>query len=86
MQGGIGLGVAAADWVIKQKKCLELAENPGDEMFGPSAGAAVLTIANLAAIIMHCPEGGRVYFHIWFDDECNCKSNYVIICDKCTGA
>jgi RHS repeat-associated protein len=85
MQGGIGLAVAAADWVIKQKKCMELAEHPDEEMFGPSAGAAVLTIANMAAIIAYCPNGGRVYMHIWFDGKCNCKSDYVVICNRCSG-
>ncbi len=84
LQGVVGLGVAAADWIIFNRVCLDLADHPGEEAYGPSPGAAALTIVHAAAISVHCGAGGgRVYMHVWFDGECNCKRNYVVICNEC---
>jgi|GEM_PF-2838770 len=79
-----GLLLAGVDWVIMNRECSYLADHPGQESFGTTPLANVLTIVNIAAVIDHCPQGGRIYMHVWFDDKCNCKHNYVIICDKCS--
>ena len=83
LQGVVGVVIAGADWYMWQKECNYLADHPETESYGRTPGSAALTIANLAIIAYHCPQGGRVYMHVWFDDKCNCKRNYVIICNSC---
>lgn len=82
--GVVGAAVVAIDWVIFNRRCLGLAEHLDQEEFGQTPGSKLLTIANLAIIALHCPQGGAVYMHIWFDSKCNCKRNYVIICNSCS--
>ncbi len=82
LQGIVGIAIAGVDWGMWQKECNYLADHPGMESFGRTPGAAALTIANIAIIVYHCPQGGRVYMHVWFDDKCNCKRNYVIMCNS----
>ena len=83
LQGAIGVIIAGLDWVVWHRECYNLASTPDQEAFGPSPLADILTIVNVAAVTYHCPQGGRVYLHIWFDGQCNCKHNYVIICNSC---
>jgi hypothetical protein len=84
VQIGTSLLFAATDWVILNRECMYLANHPGLESFGTTPFSRVLTIANIAAVVDHCPQGGKVYLHVWFDGDCNCNHNYVIICNKCS--
>jgi hypothetical protein len=84
LQGVVGIAAAGVDWVMWQRECNYLADHPGMDSYGATPGATALTIANMAIIAENCPQGGRVYMHVWFDGKCNCKRNYVIICNSCS--
>jgi RHS repeat-associated protein len=85
-QGGIGALSALLDWFEVKRQCESLAEEPHKEAFGQTVMSRLLTLANLPAILTHCPNGGAIYRHIWFDEKCNCKKEFVVICEGGGGA
>jgi RHS repeat-associated protein len=61
---GLGISVAATDWHIKNKRCMELADHPDEQMVGETGGARILTAVLVGTVVMHCPQGGRIYAHL----------------------
>ncbi len=87
LQGVVGVVGGILEKLVIKRQCEALAETPGQEAFGSTPVSSLLTIANVAIIVAHCgPCGGRVYAHVWFDEELNCKWDYVIICNGCPSA
>lgn len=85
-QSAIGLLTAGLDWYEVQRQCLKLAEEPDKEAFGQTALSRLLSLINITAISVQCPQGGAIYRHIWYDEKCNCKKNFVVICNGGGGA
>jgi len=85
LQGVVGITLGILEKLVIKRQCEALAASPDQEAFGSTPASRLLTIVHVSAIIVHCgPCGGRVYAHVWFDEELNCKWNYVIICNDCS--
>jgi len=85
LQGVVGTALGVTEKLLIKHRCEDLAETPDQQSYGRSPGARLLTIVNISAILAHCGLcGGQVYLHVWYDDDFNCKWDYVVICNGCS--
>ena len=78
-----GLFLALSDQIYLARECNYLAEHQDQESYGRTLNTRIDTLGLSFLVYEHCPQGGSIYLHVWMEN-CNCKHNYVIICDKCS--